>query len=336
MSVTYLCALPLPDEWFAALAARVDGVEIHRIDPAGAPDPGMLERVELLHTGAWLPDIAAMPALRAVQLDTSGVDHVRSTTLWSSAVPIATLGGVAPVVMGEYALMAILALAHRLPAIAELRSAQRWPSDAQRLAVLTPRAVRGSTVGIIGYGRIGREIGRLASAFGMEIIGVSRTGAVDACGTGDRFDSGHIVDAAGTEIVAVERLAEVLPRCSTLVVVVPLTPQTRGLLSAEQLDLLPVGALVVDISRGGVVDEAALLERLRDGRIGGVARDVFDAEPLPADSPWWTEPGAIVTPHVAGLTSRYLDHTLALVAENLTRMAAGRSLINVVDRASGY
>lgn len=335
MSLTYLCTLPLPDAWFERLASRLPDVEVVRATPteADAIDGATLARVDLLHTSAWLPDAASVPALRCVQLDTSGVDHVRGTTLWHAGVPIATLGGIAPVPMAEYALMAILELAHRMPLIERHRAARTWPSNEERLATLTPMLLEGSTVGIVGYGRIGREISRLARAFGMQAIGVSRTGVPRS--SPDRFDTGRTTDDP-TEVLPFERLDEALRRSDVLVVVVPLTELTRGMLSAERLDLLPHGAIVVNIARGGIVDEQALLERLRDGRVGGVAVDVFDEEPLGPDSVWWSEPGALVTPHVAGLAPRYLDHTLDLVVENLTRLAEGRPLLNEVDRDSGY
>jgi phosphoglycerate dehydrogenase-like enzyme len=270
-----------------------------------------------------------------VQLDTSGVDHVRLTSLWDTGIPIATLGGIAPVPMAEYAMMTILELAHRMPLIERLRSRRDWPSDGDRLAQLTPHQLAGATVGIVGYGRIGREISRLASAFGMRVLGLKRTAAVAT--TGDKFDTGRSGGGAdAAQIYAMERLDQVLSQSDYLVVVVPLTELTRGMIGAAQLDLLPRGAFVVNIARGGIVDEGALLERLRDGRIEGAALDVFDDEPLASDSPWWSEPRALVTPHVAGLAPQYQSQTLDLVVENLTRLAEGRPLLNEVDRVTGY
>lgn len=339
MTLTYLCSLPLPDAWFDELRTRMPDVAVHRMDPAKPPAPEVLAAVDLLHTSEWLPASIDVPALRLVQLDTSGVDHVRGTSLWESGVPIATLGGIAPVPMAEYALMSILELAHRMPLIAAHRRDRSWPSNAERLASLTPRQLAGATVGIVGYGRIGREISRLATTFGMRVLGVSRSGArVAAAGrSAEKFDTGRqAVDDDPAELFPIDRLDEVLRRSDFLVVVVPLTELTRGLIGAAQLDLLPAGAFVVNIARGGIVDEQALLERLRDGRIGGVALDVFDEEPLGADAVWWTEPGALITPHVAGLAPQYHAQTLDLVVENLTRLAENRPLLNEVDRAAGY
>jgi phosphoglycerate dehydrogenase-like enzyme len=335
MTLTYLCSLPLPDAWFDELRARMPDVEVHRVTTGSAPAPELLARVDLLHTGEWLPDAGDLPALRLVQLDTSGVDHVRGTSLWDSGVPIATLGGIAPVPMAEYAMMTILELAHRMPLIERHRSERSWPSNAERLATLTPRQLSGATVGIVGYGRIGREISRLATAFGMEVLGVSRSGR-PAAGA-EKFDTGRQAVREDTaRLFPIDRLDEVLSRSDFLVVVVPLTELTRGLIGAAQLDLLPRGAMVVNIARGGIVDEDALRDRLRDGRIGAVALDVFDEEPLGAESSWWSEPGALITPHVAGLAPQYHAQTLDLVVENLSRLAENRPLLNEVDRAAGY
>lgn len=334
MTLTYLCTLPLPDEWFAQLRQRMPDVEVLRIAPGEQPPPELIARVDLLHTSEWFPEASAAPALRCVQLDTSGVDHVRRTSLWATDVPIATLGGIAPVPMAEYAMMTILELAHRMPRIEQHRAQRSWPSNADRLASLTPRELRGATIGIIGYGRIGREISRLARVFGLDVLGLSRSGRPAA---GEKFDTGRQGrDGDRTELYPIERLDEVMRRSDFLVVVVPLTELTRGLIGSAELDLLPPGAFVVNIARGGIVDEPALLERLRDGRIGGVALDVFDDEPLPASSAWWSEPGALVTPHVAGLAPQYHAQTLDLVVENLTRLAEHRPLLNEVDRAAGY
>lgn len=333
--LTYLCTLPLPDSWFAELASRLPHVDIHRVE-AGAPvDPELLARVDLLHTSAWFPTASLVPALRCVQLDTSGVDHVRVTDLWGTGIPIATLGGIAPVPMAEYAMMSILQLAHRGPLIAQYVEQRQWPSNAERLERLTPYPLPGSTVTIVGYGRIGREISRLATAFGMHVIGVSRSGAPAA--SDHKFDTGRLAHGEDrAEIVGRDGLTDALRRADFVVVVVPLTAETAGLLGPAELDLLKPGAFLVNIARGGIVDEFAALKRLRDGRIGGIAVDVFDEEPLPAPSVWWGEPGVLMTPHVAGLAPQYHAQTLDLVVENLRRLEDGRPLLNEVDRDAGY
>nr|WP_272928828.1 NAD(P)-dependent oxidoreductase [Leucobacter aridicollis] len=231
--------------------------------------------------------------------------------------------------------MTLLELAHRMPRIAQQREERVWPSNADRLESLTPRQLAGATVGIVGYGRIGREISRLASVLGMTVLGVSRSGVART--QADVFDTGRLAPSEDhTELFPMSELDAVLRRSDFLIVVVPFTELTKGMIGERELDLLPDNAFVINIARGGIVDEKALLHRLRAGRIAGVALDVFDDEPLPETSHWWREPGALITPHVAGLAPQYQAQTLDLVVENLTRLAENRPLLNEVNRVAGY
>ncbi|WP_375388083.1 D-2-hydroxyacid dehydrogenase [uncultured Amnibacterium sp.] len=330
MTVTYVGTLPLPATWYAALADRVPEAEVLHLDAdPGAWPADVVDRVAMVHTADDV-DPSRLPALRCVQLDTSGVDHLAGSALWGSPVPLVSLGGIAPVPMGEYALLGLLGLAHHLLAIDRLRARRVWPDAATRLKSLTPRAIAGSRVCIVGYGRIGREIGRLCAAFGMHVTGVRRGGG-DA-----RPQLGADRPAADAEVVDVSRLDDALADADWVVLVLPLTAGTRGLLDADRLDRMKPGAGLVNIARGGIVDEAALLERLRDGRIGGAVLDVFDSEPIGPDSPWWDEPRVLMTPHVAGLAPEYLRGTLDLVAENLRRLQHDLPLLNEVERSRGY
>jgi phosphoglycerate dehydrogenase-like enzyme len=133
-----------------------------------------------------------------------------------------------------------------------------------------------------------------------------------------------------------EGLDEVLRRSDVLVVVLPLTPATRGLIGARELTLLPPGAFLINVGRGAIVQEAALLDALRAGRLAGAALDVFEQEPLPLESPLWDLPQVIITPHVSGTTPRYYDRAIPLFCENLRRFLRGEPLLNVVDRERGY
>jgi phosphoglycerate dehydrogenase-like enzyme len=137
-------------------------------------------------------------------------------------------------------------------------------------------------------------------------------------------------------VVGPERLGDLLAAADYVVVVVPLTPQTRGLIDADALAAMRPDAVLVNVARGGVVDEPALLDAVRGGNLGGAVLDVFAEEPLSPDSPWWNEPNVLVTPHVAGLAPRYAEQVLDLVADNLCRFRDGRPLLNRVDRARGY
>jgi phosphoglycerate dehydrogenase-like enzyme len=337
----YVSVLGFDDDWLGRLRAAVPGVEVLQYEGAKIEDVPMPVRatMDMLHTSATLPDPDETPALRCVQLDTSGVDHVRDTALWRSPVPITTLGGVSPVPLAEYVLFAILGFAHRLPAMLEVRAARTWPTPSARWDRFLPATLRGATVGIVGYGRIGCEIGRQLGGHGMHVIGVTRSGRlVPADDRAERHYRAPMTSDhdAEVEIVPTAELDSVVGRCDYLVVVCPLTEETSGLVDASIIAATKPGAVLVNVARGGIVDETALLAGLRSGQLGGAVLDVFDDEPLSPESPWWSEPNVFLTPHVAGVAPLYSDHVLELVATNLQRLLSGGALLNLVDRERGY
>ena len=193
--------------------------------------------------------------------------------------------------------------------------------------------IRGRTAVIVGYGSIGREVARQLSALGMRIIAVKARPydrhdiAFRVPGTGD--PDGSIPE----RIVADAALREAVREADVVVVTMPLTDASRGIVWAEVIAALPPRAWLINISRGPLVDEPALLEALRRGRLAGAVLDVFGQEPLPPDSPWWDAPNVIVTPHASGDTLRFLDE---LVVENVRRYLAGEPLLNQVDPERGY
>lgn len=324
MGVRYLSTLSFSPSWLARLRACVPDIEVeqHTVTDAAEIDPAIWADVEVLHTGSVLPDPTVAPRLRWVQLDTAGVDHLAGHPVWASPIAVTTIGGVSPVPMAEYVTMMVLAISHHLRELLDGQQRQEWPTAAERWRRYLPRKVPGSTMGIVGYGRIGAEIGRMARALGMDAIGISRSGS-DA-------------RADGVEVVSTERLPDVASRCDWLVVVAPLTPATRGLVGGEVLRRLPPGAVMIDVARGGVVDEGALLEALDSGALDTAVLDVFAEEPLPAAHPLWSHPRVIATPHVSGFAPDYEHAVFELLVDNLRRYTAGESLRNLVDKERGY
>ena len=326
------------DDWIAALAAAAPDVRVRQITAGRVEDipAEVWAGVEVLHTSTVFPTPDQAPNLKWVQLDTAGVDHVRPLPIWSTDIPLVTIGGISPVPLAEYVMFAILGVAHRLPQMLAVQKDRAWPDPAQRWDRFLPARVAGSTVGIVGYGRIGREIGRLARAHGMSVLGLTRTGRLRSTGQrqeqADFGRSGTGPDADPTEILGPDRLPELVARADYLVVVVPLTASTNGMIDAGVLGAARPGAVLINVARGGIVDETALRSGLRDGRISAAVLDVFDDEPLPPDSPWWTEPNVFVTPHVSGLAPSYAAQVRELVTENLRRFRDGSPLINTVDR----
>jgi phosphoglycerate dehydrogenase-like enzyme len=219
-------------------------------------------------------------------------------------------------VIAEHVMALVLAHSRRLPAALARQAEGRWMRDG---AVGT--VIRGKTMGIVGLGTIGTELARRAAAFGMRVWGVRRSGA--AVPGVDR-------------VVAPAAMDDVLTVADVLAITVPLTPETRGLLGARELALLPRGAFVVNVGRGGIVDEAALAAAIQSGHLAGAGLDVFEQEPLPASSPLWHLPGLIITPHVGGSSPGFLERAVPFFCENLRRYLAGEALLNRVDVTRGY
>jgi phosphoglycerate dehydrogenase-like enzyme len=307
-------------------------VHHHPVEDTGDALPGpVLAAAEVMYTSGVLPGPAAAPALRWIQLDTSGVDHVRASDLWESDVAITTLGGVSPAPLAEWVLMMVLAHAHHLRDTEALAARRHWPSREDRWKLLMPRDLRRSTVGIVGYGRIGREIARLCQAFGMRVLAVRRDPGSPA---GERF--GRQPELRDVVPTGPDGLGDLLAESDYVVLTVPLTAETEAMIGPRELEAMKPGAVLVNASRGGVVDEAALVAALDRGRIDRYASDVFATEPLPTDDPLWSHPRAVVTPHIAGFAPDYLEAVGTLFTENLRRYLDGAPLLNVADRGRGY
>ncbi|HSL94158.1 MAG TPA: D-2-hydroxyacid dehydrogenase, partial [Bacillota bacterium] len=184
--------------------------------------------------------------------------------------------------------------------------------------------LNGKVLGIVGFGSIGEEIGRRAKSFGMKVIGLKRRKA-------ETVDRSLADDVWGDE-----DLDRLLTIADHVVVAVPLTPVTRGLISRERLALMKNTAVIYNIARGAVIDENALIEALREKRIAGAGLDVFETEPLPETSALWEMDNVIVTPHSAGGMPDYRPRAFAIFLDNLRRLRDGETLINEVDKEAGY
>ena len=260
----------------------------------------------MLHTD----DVFPPPSRRPDSAGSSWTPPGSSTCchpIWATDVAITTLGGIAPVPMAEFTVMSVLALAHHQPLWTPC-DASAWPTPATGQD-LTPLPVDGATATIVGYGRVGQEVARLLQRW-------AAGGRCDPSRAGPReqpaqYDTGR-QGADDPPSTSVAELPEVLARTDYLVVATPRTAETEGMIGAAELALLPPGACLVNVSRGGVVEERPC-SRPRTGQLRYVATDVFDEEPLPPDSLWWEHPRTLITPHVAGLAPRYREQVLELV-----------------------
>jgi len=282
-----------------------------------------------------LPTPEQAPKLRWVQLYSAGADYLFNRPLFQTQVTFTTASGIHAIPIAEYVFTMLLAWFHRLPTLLDLQKQGQWPQSAVRSTLLVPEELRGKTLGIIGYGSIGRQLARLAHAFGMRILAMQR-------GT-DHRDRGYRIanvgDLEGTlpeRYFAPEHLHGMLAECDVVVIAVPLTPRTQGMFNEAAFKAMKSTAFLVNIARGEVCNESDLIRALEEKHIAGAALDVFGHEPLPSDSSLWHLPNVFITPHISGHTTQYDERAAALFAENLRCYLVGEPLLNVVDKAQGY
>jgi phosphoglycerate dehydrogenase-like enzyme len=260
--------------------------------------------------------------LRWVQAPAVGVGHILSDELIASPIVLTSARGVRARAIAEHVMGVTLALARQLRLVIERQLAHQWSLD-EIEARGSIRTLHGRRMGIVGLGSIGLEIAKAASGFGMRVTAIRK-----------HLDrpAPEFVD----ELLPPERLNELLASSDVIVLAAPLTPETHQLIGADALARVKRGAFLVNIGRGKLVDDAAVVDALRDGRLGGAALDVFTREPLDPASPYWDLPNVIVTPHSSGTMEDYWTPLVALFVENLRRFETGRPLLNVVDKNAGY
>ncbi|GAA4851995.1 D-2-hydroxyacid dehydrogenase [Pseudonocardia benzenivorans] len=252
---------------------------------------------------------AAADAVRWVHTASAGVDRLIFPGLVESDVVLTNSRGVFDTPIAEYVAGLVLAFAKDLPRTLAQQARREWHHR-------ETEDVAGTRAVVVGGGPIGRAVAAMLTAIGQRVDLVGRT--------------------ASDGVHAIDDLPALLPEADTLVLAAPLTDRTRGLLDAAAIDLLPRRARVINVGRGPLVVQADLVAALEQGRIAGAALDVFETEPLPADSPLWTMPNVIVSPHMSGDTTGWRDNLVALFADNLARSRDGRPLRNVVDKNRGY
>lgn len=260
-------------------------------------------------------DLAARaPHLRWVQMPLAGVNDTGVEALPHKVV-LTTAAGINALPVAEYAFMAMMLLVKDAKRIIHSQAAGRWDRFDVGL-------MRGKTLAIVGFGTVGKEVARLAGPFGMKLMAVKR--------------SVNPAEGLPSWVVTADRLDTVIKQADIVVLCVPATPATKGMIGPRQLALMRPGAVLVNVARGDVIDEAALAAALGDGRLTAAALDVFNQEPPATSSPFWTLPNVLLSAHVAGLFSGYDDAVVDLFVANLDRYMAGQPLINAVDREAGY
>ncbi len=262
------------------------------------------------------------PRLRWVQAVAVGVGSMLYAEMVASPVVITNARGIRARAIAEHVMGVALALARRLH-VAVRRQAEHVWAQTELEGSGAIHLLSGRRMGVVGLGAIGGETARLAAAFGMRVSAIRRRVELP-------------LPAGVEDVLPPDRLHDLLGRSDLVVLSPPLTDATRGLIGAAELGAMKPGAFLVNIGRGKLVDDAALVEALRAGSIGGAALDVFMHEPLDPASPYWDLPNVILTPHTSGAMADYWAPLVALFSENLRRFDAAQPLLNVVDKHAGY
>lgn len=308
-------------------AARRDGIELELLalprDPEARLDDAQAARADIAYFSSDVFPQFSKPffsatrkaaALKWLQVFNAGVDHPVFASILERGVRLTTSSGSAAEPIAQTAIAGMLYFARCFPRWTASQRSRAWnPLRPDEF----PRDLRGQTMLIYGLGKIGGEIARLARMFGVRVIGVRRTA----------LKTEHV-----DEVHTPDKLAELLPACDWLTLACPLTTETRGLVNAAMLARLPRGAHLINISRGEIIDEPALIAALGSGHLGGAYLDVFAQEPLPADSPLWDMPNVVVSPHNAAASAGNDARINAIFLDNLGRWKRNEPLINEVTR----
>jgi phosphoglycerate dehydrogenase-like enzyme len=305
----------------AAAGGRAAEILALPADPSGRLSDAECARAEIaFFSGDVFPDFARQffsavrkaPRLKWLHAFNVGVDHPIFDEMLARGVRLTTSAGSTAVPIAQTAIMALLALARGFPRWLVAQRARRW--DPERGT--PPRDLQDQTAVILGLGKIGAEIARLARVLGLKVIGVRRSPR----GADDPVDELHPPAA----------LPGLLARCDWLIIACPLTPETRGLIGADALARLPRGARLINIARGEIVDERALIAALKTGQVAGAYLDAFETEPLPPESPLWDMPNVLVTPHNSAAAAGNDQRVLEIFLDNLGRWHRGAQLVNEV------
>jgi phosphoglycerate dehydrogenase-like enzyme len=274
------------------------------------------EVVQALDVPLDLPRLA--PELRWVQAVGAGIHHLYPDELAREGVSVTSAAGVSAEPIAEFVMARVLEVYKHLPALRQSQLERRWEPRSSSV-------LRGATLGVIGFGAIGRAVARLGAAFGMNVLAVRRRPAAGVSDAG-----------MATAISGPEGLDGLLEHSDIIVLAVPETPMTMKLIGEREIGLIRRSAILCNVSRGSIIDEEALKRALREGRLRAAILDVMEEEPLSADNDLWRTPNAYVSSHCAGIYGGYTATFVDLFAANVCRYVKGETLLNLVDPDQGY
>jgi len=316
------------DQWNAPLwfpmrlqrdFAEVSVVHLHNYKHLSAE----IVDAEILIAWSIRPEqVSAAKKLRWIHSPAAAVNQLMFSEIVDSEIVITNAREVHGPVVAEHVIALIFALAKKIPQSAVLQQKHLWGQQVLWDEQPRIREVSGATLGMVGLGSIGRSVVKSAKALGMRVIAVR-----------EHPEKGS---EGADQVVPPAQIDEVFRQADYIVLAVPVTASTTAIANAERLALMKPDACLINVGRGPLVDEPALIQALVEKKIGGAALDVFPQEPLPADSPLWDVPNLLLTPHTAALTDKLWDRHYALFSENLRRYLAAQPLLAVVDKRKGY
>ena len=336
-----LCLYPFERATQKRLAAISPELVITFADPDGQDAVNAIrdERLDALLANFCPADLTKVPALRWLAMIGAGVEHLRSIDPWSHGVTVTNGSGLHGTAIAEYTLASLLLFSQNQTHRVENQRQRGWPAAwTERWKKLLGVSLRGKTLTVVGYGSIGREVARIASAFGMQVLAIKARPTV-------KKDPGFSLPGVGDPDGAIPArtggladVASFFAESDYVVLTLPATPATEKIIDRSTIAALRPHAVLVNVARGKILDEAALCDALSRGSLRGAVLDVAINEPLPQDSPLWQVPNLVLTPHISAINDPvgWWDLVAVLMMENLGRYAAGRDLVNVVNGAAGY
>jgi phosphoglycerate dehydrogenase-like enzyme len=328
-TINVLATIPLSESLTNQIAGVGPGIHLTSIadlmSAENGREAGAREKLDMVLAdaeviyGFRLPQnvVARSPGLKWVQMTSAGVDRSLDEDLRDSPVIMTNVRGMHAATMSEFVMGEMLMFAKGAQRCFQQKQGKQW----KPFMVST---LHSKTVGIVGLGSIGREIARLAKAFGMRVLGVRRSAG--------KAKSGRYVD----EYFPRSQLRKLLAESDFVVLILPLTSETNKIIGEDELNSMKTTAYLINVARGNVVDEQALIEALENNRIAGAGLDVFATEPLPATSRLWDMPNVIFSPHIAGGMEGYTERATDIFCENLRRYLSGQKLLKVVNKQKGY
>jgi phosphoglycerate dehydrogenase-like enzyme len=310
----------IPPEMPAAIRERFPEMRVvhsntYDVLPVELPDTDIFFGFNLLPE-----QIKAARKLKWIHVTSAGVSQLMRPDVQASGITITNARGIHAIPMAEHTIGAMLALARKFQDTVHFQDAHDWAQEA--IWQLRPSELSGATLLIVGFGAIGVEIARRARAFGMRVEGVTRSGLGDT--------------TVAEKIYPASQLLQALPHADYIVLAAPDTPDSRNMIGARELKAMKQSAYLLNIARGALIDEVALIDALKNGTIAGAALDVAEKEPLPSESPLWKLKNVFITPHTSAVSGLLWKRQTELFLDNLDRWFSGRELKNIVDFTRGY